>query len=190
MSRTHKTKGTHRLRSGVVVTYRAFRGSDAKECSGILLRNFKPLIERMGQETWNREIGEVYSESNIGSVATERDYYVAIIDDKLVGVIGFCPFSDRIMEVSNLSVDPIVQGKGIGKLLVALGLLTKIKEGVEKFYAYCGTESRALFTKFGFTECEDPRPDLGIAEGFVPLETDANDLLVHRTTELLGRFVE
>jgi len=175
------------LKSGIRVSYRPFRTGDAKRVSKLLLANFAPLQEEFGQAKWDQEIGQVYKAEHIPKIAGKRNYHVVAIGKRIVGVVGFINYSKVSGEVSNLSVDPIFQGKGLGTLLVILSMRQKIGEGVSHFLAYAGQQSRGIFLMLGFQEKRTlPKSEYG--DGMLPLETRDVDLLRIKGERMLSEL--
>ncbi|MFH2106957.1 MAG: GNAT family N-acetyltransferase [Candidatus Micrarchaeota archaeon] len=176
-----------RLESGINVIYRKFERPDARKCTQILLQNFEPLRSRIGEEEWQKQIGDRYGEPNLPRLAEERDYQViTTLDGDVVGVMGFVKYSEKEGEISNLSVDERFQGKGLGKLLVTMGILQKIQEGIVGFYAHAGQQSRTIFMKLGFSEKEN-MGETALGTTVLPLFANTSTLL-QSTTELQAKL--
>lgn len=152
----------YHLRSGISVIHRPFERHDSVRCSQILLRNFEPLKTDMGSDEWEKHFGKVYTPSNMLVLAKQRDYHVVTIPNELViGLMGFVPDFGHEAEMANLSVDPDYHGKGIGKLLVALGVLTKMREGCVEFFAYSSRQSKPILCQLGASETKGRPHDYG-----------------------------
>jgi N-acetylglutamate synthase-like GNAT family acetyltransferase len=184
-TRKNQTK-LYRLKKGVVVTYRPFKLGDAAACSRLVFGNFKGML---GGSVHGKEARQIYSEQNLPKVAKERDYHVAEVRGEVVGVMGFLSYDAKVVEVSNLAVDTGIQGKGIGTLLVVLGMLGKIESGISRFIVYTNDRSRSIFVRFGFQK-NDKLPASVIGEDSVPMEVEASALLRRKLEQTLEGIIE
>ncbi|MFF2089479.1 GNAT family N-acetyltransferase [Paenibacillus sp. NPDC058174] len=90
------------------------------------------------------------------------NYWVAEIDNEIVGGIGIAPFNeqDKICELQKLYLTPNAQGLGIARLLMETALLF-----ASKYYDKCYLETQhelkaacKLYEKFQFTLLPEPLP--------------------------------
>lgn len=192
----------YELKSGIEVGYRQFRPKDTTVCSQILVENaiseFR-LLGRFGE--WEHEITRVYAEEGSGGDSEEgfgnglpgtvkrREFRVATLEDRPVGVMGFRRYTHLEGELSSLSVDPRFHGKGIGKLLISLETLRQIQRGIRIFHAYSGERSRRIFLRLGFSV--DPTLWPGrLEDSVVPLSSYRVERLKLKSEELLREVME
>ncbi|GGG70057.1 GNAT family N-acetyltransferase [Paenibacillus radicis (ex Gao et al. 2016)] len=90
------------------------------------------------------------------------NYWVAEIDNKVVGGIGIAPFNeqDNVCELQKLYLSPEAQGLGIARKLMETALLF-----ASKYYDKCYLETQhelkaacSLYEKFGFTLLPEALP--------------------------------
>ncbi|VVC04474.1 Acetyltransferase (GNAT) family protein [Candidatus Bilamarchaeum dharawalense] len=176
------------LKSGLDVIYRPFEHRDIQKCSQILLRNFEPLKSDMSSQEWQQHFGQIYTLANLPKLARERHYrVVALSDGEVVGLMGFIPYSNQEAEISNLSIDPLFQRKGLGKLLITTGLLSALDSGVITFCADAGLWSKAILVTLGFQTDPERSNKYGKRVQFI-YATATSDFKV-RVLDMLGLVI-
>jgi N-acetylglutamate synthase-like GNAT family acetyltransferase len=120
----------------------------------------KKTFSQEDAEYAHSEINEMFSDSIV-----KPNYMIAEENGKIIGITGFSSswFDFNMYEIFWVGVDPNVQKKGIGKLLVA-----KVLEEIGKFsgqnkadMAILSTEAVTFFEKCGFEKISQLRNQKG-----------------------------
>jgi GNAT superfamily N-acetyltransferase len=171
--------GEYRLKSGVTVVCRKFQPKDSHSCSALLNQSFK-IPERIppgAHQLYEKELAP-YDWQNILRTAQKRDYRVAEVDGRVVGVVGVLrvPPAREIVqtaqrhgfhndyidqhrpaaaEVLDLVVKTEFRHKKIGSILMMAALVDKIAEGIQHFHAYPPARAAPLMLYGGFVKASD-----------------------------------
>jgi GNAT superfamily N-acetyltransferase len=174
------------LKSGVTLHYRSFQPSDAGACAALLERGIRGsnntpdlLKNPFNMQLYTREM-VAYNPDDICTTAQKRNYRVALVADRLVGVIGIervsaseaainiektglypnyvAEHTPRAAEVLDLVVAEGWRCKNIGRLLLLAGLIEAFEQGIVHFYAYGPANTTSLMTPAGF-ESHGPELD-------------------------------
>ena len=79
---------------------------------------------------------------------------VAVEEERIVGVVVRGP-SDEGFAIENVAVDPAMQGRGLGRALIALAEEEARADGHDSIYLYTHegmTENQELYSRLGYAE--------------------------------------
>lgn len=95
--------------------------------------------------------GKILSRSRREIADVLGSFYVAIVDDAIVGCCALEIYSKKLAEIRSLAVSPKHQNKGIGTQLVA----ACVKEAKQKkiYEILSITDKDVFFEKLGFNKC-------------------------------------
>ena len=152
--------------SSMSVKLRRGEPADAKECGRIVFEAFKSIATKhdFPQDFTSPEVGAMLMSFLLG----HAKFYsvVAELDGRIVGS-NFMDERSEIAGVGPISVDPIIQGKGFGRILME-DVLARAKErkfpGVRLAQAAYNNQALCLYTKLGFRT----REPLSIMRGSPP----------------------
>lgn len=126
---------------------RSATDKDAAAVTACAHHAFHHYIERIGREPglmlmdYEREI-------------SEYQVYVVQDDGKIVGVLVLC-IKDEGFLLDVIAVEPLYQGKGVGKLLLEFAETEARQQGFTSIYLYTHekmTENQALYKEIGYVE--------------------------------------
>lgn len=129
------------------VTLRLANLADVPSMTACVCEAYIHYIERIGKQP--APMLESYAE-----VIGHHQVHVAITGNAVIGVLvlttteeGFC--------LDNVAVRPVVQGKGVGRMLLELAESEALRQGFNSIYLFTNelmTENRALYAKVGYVE--------------------------------------
>jgi ribosomal protein S18 acetylase RimI-like enzyme len=144
---------------------RPYEAADLPAMDAVVGRAWAPffhmLQERMGPDIFRWVRGEDWQAAKTGEVAAhcaERPDWclVAEVEGRVVGFVTFVIYAHRPLgEISNNSVDPDFQGRGIAKALYRRALEIFQEQGCRCAKVVTGTDepfaaARAAYEKIGF----------------------------------------
>ena len=153
--------------SSMSVKLRRGEPADAKECGRIVFEAFKSIATKhdFSQDFTSPEVGAMLMSFLLG----HAKFYsvVAELDGGRIVGSNFLDERSEIAGVGPISVDPIIQGKGFGRILME-DVLARAKErkfpGVRLAQAAYNNQALCLYTKLGFRT----REPLSIMRGSPP----------------------
>lgn len=110
-------------------------------------------IKRKEEIPWNLLLLADPSKTAIEKYIHESDIYLALINDKTVGVYVLSSISPDVFELKNVAVEEKLQGKGIGKKLVLDAISKAGDKKARRIEVGTGNSSLsqlALYQKCGF----------------------------------------
>lgn len=123
----------------------------------------RELLERkvkfsklVGEPPWDLLLLADPSRNKVESYLSQGDCYVALIDSSVVGVFVLLEIEARVVELMNIAVSPIYQGKGLGKLLLHETIAVARRNGFRHLEVGTGNSSLdqlAFYQKGGFRIC-------------------------------------
>ena len=91
-------------------------------------------------------------------IAAHADHFVvAEHDGDVIGCVHLDEYSPSIAELRSLAVDPVSQGRGVGRALVLATEALARRRGYESLFAVSNDEE--FFAKFGFASRHIPELD-------------------------------
>lgn len=92
------------------------------------------------------------SEQKVKAYLKKAHCFVAKSGDGIVGVYVLLPIKEGVLELMNIAVEPTLQGKGIGRLLLQHAIKTAEELGVKRLELGTGTfgYQLAFYQKTGF----------------------------------------
>jgi GNAT superfamily N-acetyltransferase len=129
------------------VTLRLANVGDVPGMTACVCEAYIHYIERIGKQP--APMLESYAE-----VIKHNQVHVAVSGNAVIGALvlttteeGFC--------LDNVAVRPIVQGKGVGRVLLQMAESEASRQGFDSIYLFTNelmTENRALYTRIGYVE--------------------------------------
>jgi ribosomal protein S18 acetylase RimI-like enzyme len=105
------------------------------------------------QPPWDLLLLADPSEELVSAYLNDSFFYVADLDNSVVGIIVLFPKSKNIVEIMNIAVSEYMQGKGIGSKLIKHGIEAAKEDGYKTVEIGTGNSSisqLALYQKTGF----------------------------------------
>ena len=87
-------------------------------------------------------------------------FYIAIEDEKIVGVIGLKKIDNVRLEIMHIAVAEDMKGKGIGKKMIQEAL---VLDDVKEITAETDADAKRFYKKCGFTIKKMPDKGYGVA---------------------------
>ena len=129
---------------------RKFKKEDAQKVSNISKKNFLEVNSKeYSKETVNALIKDS-TPSLIIEKSKTRHYYVAVENDKILGVGAY-----QKDNIHSFFVNPKLHGKGIGKKLMERVLKDAKKEGIKIMNCASSHYAEKFYISFGFKRIEE-----------------------------------
>ncbi len=128
---------------------RPARPADAGPLKACVEAAYEHYIPRMGQAP-----GPMLDDYD-ARIAADR-VFVAVEDGKIVGGLVLIVEPDKLL-LDNIAVHPDLQGRGLGRALLALADTEARRQGYDEIHLYTHetmTENIALYGRLGWTETE------------------------------------
>jgi histone acetyltransferase (RNA polymerase elongator complex component) len=125
---------------------RKFRKDDAREVSSLVIGN---LYDSVIVEYTKRQldlVAERYSIQKIIQQAEEYELFVALADNKIVGIIGL-----QDTRIRSLFVDIDYQNRGIGKTLVKMAEKMAVEKRARKITVHSSLNTVLFYKRLGYT---------------------------------------
>lgn len=118
-------------------------------------------IEQIKQQlTWQLRRDVLYPDeqkSNMGMPEDEHGtHFGAFYQNKIVGVVSLFFNPDGNFQFRKFAIDPAVQGKGIGRQLLAYITNQAIENGATRLWCNARSTATGFYAKDGFLEIGEP----------------------------------
>lgn len=81
----------------------------------------------------------------------EQDFIlVAMQDEAIIGCVMLHPVNDEVIKLRQMATATAVQGKGLGKILVATAEETALDRGYKEVVLHARTNARGFYEKLGY----------------------------------------
>lgn len=81
----------------------------------------------------------------------EQDFIlVAMQDEAIIGCVMLHPVNDEVIKLRQMATATAVQGKGLGKILVANAEETALDRGYKEVVLHARTNARGFYEKLGY----------------------------------------
>jgi len=132
------------------ISVRRFHETDVDEVYGLIHRAFDSTLlakvyEKATHDIWT----EVYTKEYICGMSKLKHYYVAVLDGKIVGCAAVSPV-DSMAYVSAVYIDPLCQGKGVGRALMSHIEQDEICQTTKKIFLNALLTAILFYTKQGY----------------------------------------
>ena len=124
---------------------RKFRPEDAKECSRIILHNFRTINSSEDPKATIRKLIEDSSPKKLIEKSKERKYFVAVEKEGILGIGGY----DK-SELHTFFVKPKLHGKGVGKKIIKRVLDEARKDKIKVMKCASSLYAEKFYASFGF----------------------------------------
>ena len=117
---------------------------------------------RLRYEVLRRPLGLQFTAEQL---ATEyADHHLGIYDDSLslLGYLCFTPVDDTTFKMRQVAVEPALQGKGVGSILVVASEKYAIEKGIRKIVLHARDTAVPFYLKLLYTVVGEPFEEVGI----------------------------
>ena len=129
---------------------RAASVADAEDISRVIVRALRETNAKDYSPDVIARVEQSYSPAALANLMSQRKVFVATIEQQIVGTASL---DGKV--VRTLFVTPEMQGRGVGKLLMAVVERTAREDGVEVLAVQSSVTAEQFYLKVGFKAVRD-----------------------------------